>query len=85
MLLLFPRRPFLGHTETAVATLKTPLYAIQHPDLPGLYFRLDGQPPRLTRIERACLAPATRQGLTWLVERSAQLSGIPHELVRLDA
>lgn len=67
-----------------MAILKSPLYALEHPET-GLYFRLDGALPRLTLRERACLAPATREGHAWIAERATCLRGIPYDLVRLDA
>ena len=68
--------------------LKDSVYAIEDPTVPGPYIRLDGDRPKLKRLPQACLAPATRAGLTWIARRSVeQLAGrgILHELVRIDA
>lgn len=70
-----------------MSKLKTSLYALEHPQVPGLYYRLDGETPRLTVRERACLAPATSAGLTWIAERAQRMAriGVDHQLVRLDS
>ena len=73
-------------TTPARYKLKQPVYALQVPEAPGLYIRLDGERPRLTRLQQACLAPAHDKGLAWLAERvNGRLQSTPHELVRLDA
>ena len=69
-----------------MATLKTPLYALEHPAAPRMYYRMEPH-PHLVRREFASLAPSTPDGLNWILDRSAVLAaqGLENELVRLDA
>lgn len=66
--------------------LKGSVYALEDPSIPGLYIRLGGEAPRLTPRAQATLAPAAPEYRAALCARaSIQMSGQPHELVRLDA
>ena len=68
--------------------LKTSVYALEDPSVPGLYVRLgaNGERATLTPRLQATLAPNTGAARAALCGRaSAQLDGRPHELVRLDA
>jgi hypothetical protein len=66
--------------------LKDSVYTLEDPTVPGLYFRLGGDRPRLTAFRIATLAPATGNCRAALCGRAvAELSNSPHELVRVDA
>lgn len=67
--------------------LKDAVYALEDPNVPGLYFRigLPGRPSTLTGVSTATLAPATPASRAALCGRAVtQLSNSPHELVRID-
>lgn len=74
------------HCSTPTQSVKPrkALYALQHPGAANLFYRLDGDLPRLTSLGQACLAPATPEGLEWLTKRATRCAGDPHEVVRLD-
>lgn len=66
--------------------LKDSVYALEDPSVPGLLYRLGGERPTLTPRATATLAPASPAYRAQLCARAVvQLSGLPHDLVRLDA